>query len=189
VTGYRKHVYISHMKYVPEKKKLRAYFFERFVIIRKREEKTLTWLDYGERSMTEKDYKNGEMQKERVDPIPDGIEYEDILSAYYNFRLGVFGPAERGRKFQVNTIPEKGESVIDINITSEEEAEQSRKLFGHGHNDALRHIKVRVPKVIFRSKKGEVDIWVDGRIRPVKGIVKDYIGFGDIRSTLSGWDD
>lgn len=189
VTGYRKHLYISHMKYDPEKKKLRTHLFERFVTIRKREEKTLNWLNYVEGARKEKDYKNGEMKREEVFLIPEGIEYEDILSAYYNFRVGFFGPAERGRKFQVNTIPEKGETVININITSKEEAEQNRKLFGNGYDDALMHIKVRVPKVIFRSKKGEVDIWVDDRIRPVKGIVRDYIGFGDIRSTLLGWDD
>lgn len=189
VTGHRKHVYISHMKFDPEKKKLRTQLFERFVTIRKSEEKTLNWIDYKKRSLECKDYKKGELIVERVDPIPEGVEYEDILSAYYNFRLGVFGPAEEGRKFQVNTIPEKGESVIGVNISSEEESAQSRKLFGSAYNEALMHIKVRVPKSIFRSKRGEVDVWVNGRIRPVKGIVKDYIGFGDIRSTISGWDD
>ncbi|MBE9535902.1 MAG: DUF3108 domain-containing protein [Proteobacteria bacterium] len=189
VTGHRKHIYVSHMKFDPEKKKLRSYLFERFVTIRKREEKTLNWVDYKQRSFAWKDYKKGDLVDEGVEPIPKGVEYEDILSAYYNFRLGVFGPAERGRKFQVNTIPEKGESVIGVNITSEEEAEQSRKLFGSGYDEDLMHIKVRVPRVIFRSKKGEVDVWVGGRMRPVKGIVRDYIGFGDIRCALSGWDD
>jgi len=189
VTGHRKHVYISHMKFDPEKKKLRTHLFERFVTIRKSEEKTLNWIDYKQRSLAWKDYKEGQLVVERVDSIPEGLEYEDILSAYYNFRLGVFGPAEEGRKFQVNTIPEKGESVIGVNISSEEAAEESRRLFGRGYNETFRHIKVRVPKSIFRSKRGEVDVWIDGRMRPVKGIVKDYVGFGDIRSALSGWDD
>jgi len=189
VTGHRKHVYIAHMKFDPEGNKLRTYLFERYVTIRNREEKTLNWIDYRQRSLAWKDYKNGALAEERVESIPEGIEYEDILSAYYNFRLGLFGPAERGRKFQVNTIPEKGESLIGVSISSEEEAEQSRKLFGSGHDEALMHIKVRVPRSIFRSKRGEVDIWIDGRMRPVKGIVRDYIGFGDIRSALSGWDD
>jgi hypothetical protein len=166
---------------------LRTSLFERFVIIGKQEEKTMTRLDYGSMSVSWQDYKNGKLAEETSEPVPEGTEYEDILSAFYNFRLGVYGPASTGRSFQVKTIPEKGQSVIDVNIPGEEEAEDMKRLFGLHYDERLIYVKVRVPKEIFKSKNGEVYIWVDDRIAPVKGIVKDYVGFGDVRSSLQGW--
>lgn len=183
-TSYRKHRYVSYMTYLPEKRKLQVNRFERYAIIRKREEKTITDLDYDTRLMNWEEYKKGRLIEEKSEPIPEGAEYEDILSAFYNFRMGVFGPIEKNRKFEVNTIPEKGVSTISVKICGEEDAPLARKLFGSFFSDDLVHVKVKVPKDIFKSKKGEVSMLLNDKIIPLQGVVKDYIGFGDIKGTL-----
>jgi len=112
------------------------------------------------------------------------VEYEDILSAFYNFRIGAYGPIKRGRAFKVRTIPEKGKSTIDVDIPDREGAAKSKWLFGRHFDEDLLLVKVRVPKEIFRSKTGEVSILIDDRIVPLQGIVQDYIGFGDVKGIL-----
>ena len=183
-TSYRRHRYVSHLSWLPETKKFRVDLFERHVIIGKREEKTYTWLDYDRHMMSWEDYKRGALRENKSEPIPNGVEYECILSAFYNFRMGVFGPVKRGRNFSIRTIPEKGKSTIDVSITTREEALRKRRLFGKAFDPRLFCLSVRVPKEIFRSKTGEVSILFDEELLPVVGVVKDYIGFGDVKGML-----
>lgn len=183
-TSYRKHRYVSHLSYMPERDKFLVSLFERYVIIGKRVEKTFTWLDYDSRVIGWKDYKNGKVVEDKSEPIPDKVEYDDILSAFYNFRMGVYGPIERGRNFRIRTMPEKGKSSIDVNITTREEAIKKRRLFGDAFDSDLFHLSVRVPKEIFKSRTGEVSILFDEEILPIQGVVRDYIGFGDVRGVL-----
>ena len=183
-TSYRKHTYISHLVYSPEKKKFRVTQFERYVTIKKKEEKTITYLDYDAGIISWVDYKYGKLIEEKAEAMPDAFDYEDVLSAFYNFRMGVFGPIRRDRSFQVQTLPEKGVTTIDVNIANAEASNRSKRMFGEGFNKKMFHVKVKVPKEIFSSKRGEVDIWLDEKVIPLKGVVKDYIGFGDIKGTL-----
>jgi len=184
LTSYRRHVYISHLSYLPQEKKLRSHLFERLVIIRKREERTITHLDYAKRLMRWEIFRNGKLKGKKSKPIAKEREYEDILSAFFNVRLGYFGPVRRGRSFAIDTIPEKGQTSIEVHVIDREEAIRDKDLFGEGFREDLIYIKLKVPKEIFKSKTGEVCIWVDERIIPIRGVVKDYIGFGDIRGIL-----
>ena len=183
-TSHRKHRYVSHMISVPSENRFKISLFERYVTVGSREEKTLTRLDYGAGRMTSTFFKGGEQVEERVEAIPHDVEYEDILSALYNVRIGRYGPLVAGRSFKVLTIPREGKSVIDVEIATPEEAKRRRFLFGSSSSDAFLNARVRVPKEIFESKTGEVALLFDDSILPVHGIVKDYIGFGDIRGTL-----
>ncbi len=183
-TSYRKHLYISHLTYLPEENRFRVSLFERHVIIKDREEKTFNYLDYEKGVYSWKDYKGGRLVEDKSEPIPEGQEYEDILSAFYNFRLGLYGPIQKGRDFQVRTMPEKGRSTIDVSIAGDEEAKKGRRFFGDSFDDRLVYVKVKVPKEIFNSKTGEVSILIDDKILPIHGIVEDYVGFGDVVGVL-----
>lgn len=183
-TSYRRHAYISYLDYLPEEKKLRSRRFDRQVIIGKKKDSTITELDYEKKLMSWTRYKMDKPVKSDAESIPEGIEYEDIMSAFYNFSLGCYGPIERGRSFQVRTIPDKGESTIYVRIPDLDDMIQEKKLFGKGFNRDLIQIKVKVPKKIFKSKSGEVSWWIDDDLKPLKGVVKDYIGFGDITGIL-----
>ncbi len=183
-TSHKKHRYVSHMTYVRKENRFRSTFFERYVTEGRKSEKTLSRLDYETRQVISTFFKNGEQVKETVEPIPLGVEYEDILSALYNVRIGYYGPLKAGRSFQLMTIPREGQSVIDVEIATPEEAKRRRFLFGRSASDTFLNANVRVPKEIFESKTGEVALLFDDSILPVHGIVKDYIGFGDVRATL-----
>ncbi len=183
-TSYRKHVYVTHLTFLPESGKFRSNLFERYVVIKTKEERTNTKLDYEKRVMSWVKSKNGKVFEEKSKPIPEEMVYEDILSAFINFRMGAYGPIKRERKFKVHNIPTKGQSIIDVNITSREEADGDKKLFGKGYDENLLYMKIKVPREIFKSKTGEVSLWIDDRLIPLKGVVKDYIGFGDIQASL-----
>jgi len=184
LTQYRKHIYISHMNYIPDKNKMRVTLFERFVNYGKREEKSYSILDYDKMTVHLTDYVKGKIKEDIVEPIPEGIEYEDILSAFYNFRLGFYGEIKRGRKFQIKTIPSEGKSTIDVHIKTHEESKKTGRIFGKDYNPDLMHVNVRVPEEIFKSKNGDVSVLFDEAIVPAFGVVQDYIGFGDVKGTL-----
>lgn len=184
LTFYRKHTYISHMSYLPERNKMRADFFERYVTIGGKAEKTFTWTDYDRRVLIRKDYKREKLVENAEEPIPEGVEYEDILSAFYNVRLGYYGPVRRGRQFIIRSLPSEGVSTIEVNFTTREESIKSSHLFGDKFDADMLSARVKVPRDLFKSKTGEVNILFDDAIVPVYSVVKDYIGFGDIMAVL-----
>lgn len=184
LTSYRRHTYRSHMSYHPNEDKLRVHLFERHVTIGKRVEKTLTRLDNEAGHMNARFFEKGELVKVVDEPIPEGVDYEDILSAYYNARLGHYGPLDPGRHFQIKTIPSEGESLIKVDIASRDEALKWRRKLKIDPGEKIIAATVRVPRKIFESKTGEITALFNEAIIPVQGVVKDYIGFGDMKCTL-----
>ena len=184
LTSYRRHIYRSHMSYLPDEKKLRVHFFERHVTIGKKVEKTLTRLDNDKGIIQASFFEKGELVRVEDEPIPKGVEYEDILSAFYNARIGHYGPLEAGRHFQIRTIPSEGESVIDVEILSRDEALQWRRDLMEGSEEKFIAAKIRLPRKLFESKKGEVSALFNEALIPVQGVVKNYIGFGDMKCSL-----
>ncbi|MDT8318131.1 MAG: DUF3108 domain-containing protein [bacterium] len=184
LTSYRHHIYRSHMNYHPDEGKLRVHLFERHVTIGKRVERTLTRLDNDLRVIEGRFFEQGELVKVVNEPIPEGVDYEDILSAYYNVRLGGYGPLEEGRNFQIRTIPSEGESLISVDIASRDETINWRRKLKIATDEKVIAATVRMPRKIFESKTGEVQALFNEAIIPLEGVVKDYIGYGDMRCTL-----
>lgn len=184
LTSYRHHIYRSHMSYNPDDGRLRVKLFERYVTIGKRIEKTLTRLDNEAGHMNARFFEKGELVKVLDEPIPEGVIYEDILSAYYNVRLGNYGPLDPGRHFEIRTIPSEGESLIKVEVATDDEAIKWRRKLKIDPGDKIIAATVRVPRKIFESKTGEIKALFNEAIIPVQGVVKDYIGFGDMKCTL-----
>ena len=184
LTSYRRHIYRSHMSYLPDEGNLRVKLFERHVTIGKRVEKTLTHLDNEAGRLNARYFKKGQLVKVVDEAIPDGVVYEDILSAFYNVRLGNYGPLDPGRHFEIRTIPSEGESLIKIDIASQDEALKWHRKLKRGAGEKIIAATVRLPRKLFESKKGEVTALFNEAIIPVQGVVKDYIGFGDMKCTL-----
>ena len=184
LTSYRHHIYRSHMSYNPDDGRLMVKLFERHVTIGKRIEKTLTRLDNEEGHINARFFKKGKLVKVVDEPIPDGVVYEDILSAFYNVRLGNYGPLDPGRHFEIRTIPSEGESLIKVDIASRDESLRWRRKLKRAPGETIIAATVRLPRKLFESKKGEVTALFNEAIIPVQGVVKDYIGFGDMKCTL-----
>ena len=184
LTSYRHHIYRSHMSYNPDDGRLMVNLFERHVTIGKREEKTFTRLDNEKRHMNAMFFEKGELVKVVDEAIPDGVIYEDIMSAFYNVRLGNYGPLDAGRHFEIRTIPSEGESLIKVEVSGEEEAAKWRSKLDRAPGEKVIPATVRLPRKLFESKDGEVTAIFNDSIIPLYGVVKDYIGFGDMRCTL-----
>ncbi|MFV1950922.1 MAG: DUF3108 domain-containing protein [Nitrospinota bacterium] len=178
LTAYRKYVFMAYLYTVDNKRGLRSRIFERYAIIKKNEEKVITYLDHDNRLMSWREYKSGVLVKIGSEPIPENIVYYDVLSAFYNFRNGFYGDIEKGREYVVTTIPQNGESEITIRMATDEEEEKERRDREKRKGESL--IIVKVPKEIFESKTGEVKIWLSESLVPIEVTVKDYIGFGDV---------
>ena len=183
ITGYIKHLYVSRMSMAGENSGLQPYLFEKNIIYQRSEKKTITTLDYDNRIVSWFTTKMGKKIEEKSEPIPLSIVYYDILSTLYNFRTRYYGEIQKGKDFLIHTIPEKNESEIHIHICTREEELKLKKEENIEDREGY-FLIIKIPKEIFKTKHGEVLIWGSKDLLPLKIVVKDYIGFGDVRGTL-----
>jgi hypothetical protein len=115
--------------------------------------------------------------------IPPGMVYDDFIAAAYNFRYGVYGGIERGRKYTVPTFPKKGPSSYEVRVASKEEEEKRKK------SEKLKEgkeyfVKLFLDPEITHSKEGLIEGWLSRELYPTEGTIKDVILFGDVKGTL-----
>lgn len=184
-TSYRKHHYHAKFDIVDEGNRVRTQRFIRKVIIGDRVEETSHILDYTTRTHFYMDYTNGELDEQDREDIPEGIYFDDILAAFYNFRNGVYGKVKKGEGYYITTIPEKSMKAIQVYIHTEEE---KREIANSGalkpQNEYL--IKIKIPKDVFKTKDGELIFWTSPHLIPLETTVKNYILLGDLRGKFSG---
>ena len=123
--------------------------------------------------------KQGQPHKDESFPMPEGDFLNDILTAFFNFRIGNFGPVEPGRHFEIPTYTRKGPSSIIVDVLRETQ----RPHAGFFPAGGLL-CRVRIDKEIFDTGEGELYVWLDEFARPRRGIVENVIGLGDVRGTL-----
>ncbi|MCJ7803926.1 MAG: hypothetical protein MUP18_04945, partial [Desulfobacterales bacterium] len=103
--------------------------------------------------------------------------------ASYNFRYGVYGEIERGRKYTVATFPKKGPSSYEVRVASKEEEEKRKK------SEKLKEgkeyfVKLFLDPDVTHSREGLIEGWLSKELYPTEGTIKDVILFGDVRGTL-----
>lgn len=183
-TAYRRHVYIATFDVVENGTRVRSKKFEREVTLGDRVEQTQNYFDYENRT----NWWHSFVDNKRVDSgerkIPPDVNFDDILAAFYNFRNGVYGPLNKGAKFVINTIPEKGVETISVHIKNGEEEEATRKEEGRKRADELL-LQVIIPKEIFKTENGELLFWSSKHYVPLETTVKDYILLGDLHAKFS----
>jgi hypothetical protein len=182
ITNYRKYVYISHITYDEELKRLISIKFERIEIVEKKVWKSLNFMDYNARKLTWRSFFMENQIKETVEEIPRDIIYEDILSAFFNFRFGFFGNIEKGKEYMLKGIPNKGVVDYFIHVSSPEEEIANKRKLGIENGDGYLFL-IKIPKVIFRSK-GIVWVWFNKDLLPLAATVEDAVILGDITGTL-----
>lgn len=128
--------------------------------------------------------KSGKVRTVEED-IPEGKVYDDYLTASYNFRFGVYGAIERGKTFTVPTFPKKGAGSYEVKIASAQEEERIRKeQQAEIGQDREFLVKLTLDPEVTHSKEGTIEGWLSKDLRPVEGVIKDAILFGDVRGTL-----
>lgn len=135
--------------------------------------------DFSRRQVVERVRRNGRERPETVFPLGDGPLPFDILGAFYNFRAGLFGPLQAGEIFRAATFARGKPSAIRIEILTDEQRPSGDELPAGGSV-----ARVVLDPEVFDSGDGTLFIWFDDRWRPVKVLVKNVIGLGDVQATL-----
>jgi hypothetical protein len=183
VARYRVDTYRSIMEEVEGGGRLRSISFEEDVKVGDKVRRRTHFFDYQKRKWIEvRQRKDGtKIRKEKG--IPPGMVYDDFLTASYNFRYGVYGGIERGRKYTVATFPKKGPSSYEVSVASKEEEEERRK--SEKFKDGKEYfLKLFLDPEVTHSKEGIIEGWLSKELYPLEGAIKDVFLYGDVRGTL-----
>ena len=163
--------------------RLRSLQYESWIIRRKKGKevnrtKRFTF-DYAKREVRIEKLADGKPMWQQVLPMVGDSPPNDILTAYFNFRDGYFGPIEPGKHYVVPTFNRQGAGDIEIDLLTRAER-QALHLFPATGMVA----RLKVDPDIFDSEEGGIYVWLDAQMRPAQGIVQNVIGLGDVRGTL-----
>ncbi len=181
---YRRDIYRSTMGTIHDGKRLIPLRFEEDVIIAGKTRRRTTVYDYPARKVYVDTVKEGRPGREEVD-IPFGILYDDPMTAFYNFRAGVYGEIEPGKRFVLHTVPRDGSSkAIRLTVATREEAEKWRAR-ETDKNQKDFFVTVQLDKELVGSLQGLVYTWFSKEMVPISGVAKDVFFWGDIIGKLT----
>ncbi len=184
ISRNRRDVYRSTMGTINNGKRLIPLRFEEDVIIGEKVRKRVTQYDYAARKVTIETQKEGKATREEVE-IPFGMLYDDPMTAFYNFRFGVYGKVEPGKEFIIRTVPrEESRETIRLTVVSKEEGERRRAAEVEKEGKDLL-IKVHLDKELVGSVHGEVEVWFRNDIVPMTVVAKELFFYGDIKGQLT----
>jgi hypothetical protein len=183
VARYRVDTYRSVMEEVEGGKRLRSVSFEENVKVGDKVRRRTHFFDYQKRKWIKVRERKDGTKVRTEEEIPPGMVYDDFITASYNFRYGVYGKVERGRKYVVATFPKKGPSSYEVRVASKEEEEKKRKSEKIKEGKEY-YVKLFLDAEITHSKEGLIEGWLSKELYPMEGTVKDVILFGDVKGTL-----
>ena len=187
LTRYRRDTYTSSMELIDGGRRLRPLRFEEDIVTGKKIRKKITVFDYRRGRFLKRRMNMRDVFVQTEGEIPAGVIYDDFLTAFYNFRRGVYGDIHRGRRYRVRTLPKAGISTIDVEIATQEEEMRMR----HGKGDKgggkyEYYVTVSLDTEITRSRTGRVKGWVSRDLVPIEGTIEDVVFLGDVHGFLIG---
>lgn len=127
VARYRTDTVRSVMEETDGGRRLRSVSFEGDVKVGDTLRRRTHLFDYEKRKWIRVRQRKDGTKIRTEEEIPPGMVYDDFITASYNFRYGVYGGIERGRKYTVATFPKKGPSSYEVRVASKEEEEKRKK--------------------------------------------------------------
>jgi hypothetical protein len=177
----RRHLYTSVIVPCEERQRFCTRIFEKDMREGDHREVTTTFVSHERRLMTWIVRRGGRPAEVGREDMPAGVRYDDMLAAFFNFRAGVYGPIEKGRRYEIDMLPVEGVRTFELRVlAAEEDAETRRRL---GLTDDGLVLAVRLPKALFKSE-GEIFVWFSDEMAPLGATVKNYLGLGDVTGTL-----
>jgi hypothetical protein len=182
IARYRVDTYRSVMEEVDGGRRLRALSFEEDVKVGEKLKKRTHLFDYEKRRWIQiRRKKDGTLVKTEEE-IPSGKTYDDFLTASYNFRYGVYGEIERGKRYSIPTFPKKGPSSYEVRVATKEEEKRKKSEKLKDEKDYF--VKLFLDPEITHSKEGLIEGWLSKGLYPIEGTIKDVILFGDVTGRL-----
>jgi hypothetical protein len=180
---HRMDTYRSTMEEVDHGRRLRALSFEEDVKVGSKLRRRIHLFDYIEKKWIRvRSRKDGTLERTEEE-IPQGKVYDDFLTASYNFRYGVYGEIERGKKYTVPTFPRKGSNSYEVIVAGKEEEERRKKSEKIKDGKDF-YVKLFFDPEVTHSKEVLIEGWLSKEFYPVEGSIKDVILFGDVKGTL-----
>ena len=186
-TAYRRHIYKTTFDILDNGKRLRAKRFWREVIEGGKVERSDHFFDYEKRIHNWIEYVNKDVVETGQEEIPPGVQFDDVLTTLYNFRNGAYGKVEKGKKYVIKTIPEKGHDEIAIEVKDLEFENEVRANEGRKPREEYL-MDVVVPKEVFKTESGRIRFWASRHLIPIESTVKDYVFLGDLHAVFSRRD-
>ncbi len=183
VTRYRRDTYRAVMEEVEGGRRLRSLSFEEQVRVGDTSRRNTHIFDHKNRKWIGHSVRKSGAVRTRERDIPAGQDYNDFLTASYNFRYGVYGTVDRGGMYRVPVFPKKGVTYYDVKITSQAEEDRLRERSAPSRGSEY-HIELAMDPEVLQSKKGLIKGWLTAELYPVEGIIEDVFLFGDVRGTL-----
>jgi hypothetical protein len=184
VSRHRRDVYRSSMGSINNGKRLIPLRFEEDVVIGKMIRKRITVYDYSARKVVIETQKEEKHSREEIE-IPFGVVYDDPMTAFYNFRAGVYGKVEPGKEFLIYTVPREGsQKAIRLVVASKEEREKRLSAEVEKEKKAF-FITVHMDKELVGSLQGLAETWFSADVTPISGVAKDVLFWGDIIGKLT----
>ena len=119
---------------------------------------------------------DGSVGPEQVFPMGEETP-NDILTAFYNFRLGAFGPLRPGARYTIPTFNRKGKGTIVVETLPD--GPRTNPFFP---SSGLLCRAIVDPE-IFDTGGGAIFFWFDRGVHPPRGIVEQMIGLGDVKGS------
>lgn len=181
-TQHRRQHYTSLMEKGPDGK-LRTLVYESHIIKGKgdykRDRSKRYVFDYEKKRIAFSRGENGEYGAVEYLPMPEEGGYYDILTAYYNFRLGKFGEVERGNRYEIPSLSREGATEIVVEVMTTEQQTKNDLFPSRGLL-----CRIQVDEEVFDSEGGGVFLWFDGKGRPAAAVVEDVLGMGNVHGSL-----
>ncbi|MBE0595828.1 MAG: DUF3108 domain-containing protein [Desulfuromonadales bacterium] len=182
LTGDRVHRYVSLMAWGDDNQ-LHTLRHESLIIKGKGanrvERSKLYRFDYDQGEIRYQRFRSGKSSRPEVLPLDLALGPNDILTAFFNFRLGVFGPLRSGKRYRIPTFSHEGVSEIVIETVADSERHQ----FPFFPREGLL-ARVTVDPEVFDTGGGHVYVWFDPSGRPARGIVENIVALGSVRGEL-----
>lgn len=178
---HREDTYVAHFRLADGGRRFVTTSFDKTIESGGKVKKSLTTFDYDRREMSWKSWEEGRGERSGVEKIPPGIYCDDPIGAFYNFRFGVYGPVEEGRKYQIPSFPKKGVvPMIYMRI-----ADRGEFMEANSKETVADYLSyATIDRDLFGSQTGNIEIYFTRGMVPVEAVVKDLIFFGDVRGTL-----
>jgi hypothetical protein len=186
IVGYRKYHFKTVVEEVDGGKRFLPHRFETSKIIKKKKLKKIYQFDYEKKELQVQHFNQDKLKKSFTVPFIPGKPYNDILSLFYNFRYGAFGPIEKERQYQFLGIPknnkDKKEVPYTVHFYSEKDEKDQRDDFDWEEPGYV--AKIKIDKDILATKEGIIWVLLDRNMIPLKGIIEDAVVLGDVVGVL-----
>lgn len=134
--------------------------------------------DYDLGQIVQQVIRNGQRRPDEMISMPVSTP-NDVLTAFYNFRRGVFGELRPGGHYRIPTLEKDKASEIIVDIFADEKRPSD---LGFPAGGLL--ARVQLDPEVLDTGDGILYIWFDEQQRPALILIQNVIGLGDVRCTL-----